>query len=309
MIKNKRLFITGVQGFVGSHLQKAVSRPDWQSTFEVVCADTQFDITDRTSLDSALSRAQPDAVIHLAAQSHVPTSYADPKETYRVNFLGTLNLLEALDESRFTGRLLFIGSADTYGLVPETDLPIREEQPLHPRNPYAVSKVAAEALCYQWSQTGPFEIIMARPFNHIGPGQGESFAVSGFAKQIAEIALGLRPPEIQVGDLDVTRDFTDVRDIVDAYLELLIKGKSGEVYNVGSGQERRISEILNSLISIAGISANTIVDTARFRPAEQRRVVCDARKLISQTGWKPSRQLHETLNEILQYWTGILQHG
>ena len=282
---------------------------DWQSTFEVVCANTQFDITDRLSLARVINQAHPDAVIHLAAQSHVPTSFADPEETYRVNFFGTLNLLEALAESRFAGRLLFVGSADTYGLVLETDLPIREEQPLRPRNPYAVSKVAAEALCYQWSQTGSFEIIMARPFNHIGPGQGENFAVSGFAKQIAEIALGLRAAEIQVGDLDVTRDFTDVRDIVDAYLELLIKGKSGEVYNVGSGQERKMSEILDSLISIAGISARITVDTARFRPAEQRRVVCDANKLMHQTGWQPRRQINETLNEILQHWTGKLQHG
>ena len=309
MTDKKNLFITGAQGFVGSHIQAAVLGADWQSTFEVVCADSQFDITDRLSLTRVINQAHPDAVIHLAAQSHVPTSFADPEETYRVNFFGTLNLLEALAKSRFAGRLLFVGSADTYGLVLETDLPIREEQPLRPRNPYAVSKVAAEALCYQWSQTGSFEIIMARPFNHIGPGQGENFAVSGFAKQIAEIALGLRAAEIQVGDLDVTRDFTDVRDIVDAYLELLIKGKSGEVYNVGSGQERKMSEILDSLISIAGISARITVDTARFRPAEQRRVVCDANKLMHQTGWQPRRQINETLNEILQHWTGKLQHG
>lgn len=309
MTDKKNLFITGAQGFVGSHIQASVLGADWQSTFEVVCADTQFDITDRLSLARVINQAHPDVVIHLAAQSHVPTSFADPEETYRVNFFGTLNLLEALAESRFAGRLLFVGSADTYGLVPETDLPIHEEQPLRPRNPYAVSKVAAEALCYQWSQTGSFEIIMARPFNHIGPGQGENFAVSGFAKQIAEIALGLRDAEIQVGDLDVTRDFTDVRDIVNAYLELLIKGKSGEVYNVGSGQERKMSEILDSLISIAGISARITVDTARFRPAEQRRVVCDANKLMHQTGWQPRRQINETLNEILQHWTGKLQHG
>ena len=149
---------------------------------------------------------------------------------------------------------------------------------------------------------------MARPFNHIGPGQAENFAVSGFAKQVAEVSLGLRSPEIQVGDLNVTRDFTDVRDIVDAYLELLLKGKSGEVYNIGSGHERKLSEILATLISIAGISANITIDPGRFRIAEQRRLVCNASKLKQQTGWQLRRQLNETLNETLQYWIGKLQN-
>jgi len=308
MTTRKKLFITGAHGFVGSHVQLAISSTDWQPTFDLVCADTHFDITDRLSLDNVMRQAQPDVVIHLAAQSHVPTSFTSPEATYNVNFLGTLNLLQALAANNFSGRLLFVGSADTYGLVSETDLPVREEQPLRPRNPYAVSKVAAEALCYQWSQTGSFEIIMARPFNHIGPGQGENFAVSGFAKQIAEISLNLRAPEIQVGDLNVTRDFTDVRDIVDAYLKLLLKGKSGEIYNVGSGQEHKMSEILASLIRIAGISAKVNINAERFRPAEQRRSICDASKLKLQTGWQPRRQINETLHEILQYWIGKLQH-
>jgi len=308
MTAKKRLFITGAHGFVGSHVQLAISGADWQSTFELVCVDTPFDITDRPSLDNVFRQAQPDMVIHLAAQSHVPTSFTNPNTTYQVNFLGTLNLLQALAANNFVGRLLFVGSADTYGLVSETDLPIREEQPLRPRNPYAVSKVAAEALCYQWSQTGSFEIIMARPFNHIGPGQTENFAISSFAKQIAEITLGLRAAEIQVGDLNVTRDFTDVRDIVDAYLGLLINGKSGEIYNVGSGQECKVSDILDSLISIAGISAKITVDMTRFRLAEQRCLVCNASKLKQQTGWQPHRQINETLNEILQHWIGKLKH-
>lgn len=309
MTTRKRLFITGVQGFVGQYLQAAILDPVWQSSFEVVGANAQYDITDRVALIGTLSKTQPDAVIHLAAQSHVPTSFEDPEATYRVNFFGTYHLLQALAATGFKGRLLYVGSADTYGLVAEKDLPIREVQPLHPRNPYAVSKVAAEALCYQWSQTGPFEIVMARPFNHIGPGQAENFAVSGFAKQVAEIVLGLHSPEIQVGDLGVTRDFTDVRDIVDAYLELLLKGESGEVYNIGSGEERKMSDILAALVDIAGISANIITDAERFRFAEQRRVVCDASKLKQQTGWQLRRQLNETLSETLQYWTGKLQHG
>ncbi len=309
MTTKKRLFITGAHGFVGQHLQAAVLSPAWLSSFEVVGADAQYDITDRASLDNVFSHIQPDAVIHLAAQSHVLTSFTDPEETFRVNFFGTFHVLQALAAARFKGRLLYVGSADTYGLVAEKDLPIREVQPLRPRNPYAVSKIAAEALCYQWSQTGPFEVVMARPFNHIGPGQAESFAVSYFAKQVAEIATGLHAPEILVGDLEVTRDFTDVRDIAEAYLALLHKGVSGETYNIGSGEEYKMSEILALLIGIAGVSAKITIDPARFRPAEQRRLVCDARKLKQQTGWFQRRQLNETLRETLQYWAGKIQHG
>jgi len=309
MTTKKRLFITGAQGFVGQHLQATALNSAWQSSFKVVGADAHYDITDRAALIGVLSQARPDAVIHLAAQGHVPTSFDDPEATYRVNFFGTHNLLQALAANQFTGRLLYVGSADTYGLVPEDDLPICEEQPLRPRNPYAVSKVAAEALCYQWSQTGPFEIIMARPFNHIGPGQAENFAVSDFAKQVAEIVLGLRAAEIQVGNLDVTRDFTDVRDIADAYLELLLKGKTGDAYNIGSGHERKLSELLTSLINIAGVSASITIDATRFRLAEQRRLVCDASKLKQQTGWQLRRELNETLNETLNYWIEKLQHG
>lgn len=309
MTIRKKLFITGAQGFVGQHLQATALSHAWQASFEVVGGDAQYDITDRASLDNVINRAQPDAVIHLAAQSHVPTSFEDPEATYRVNFFGTYNVLRALAAAKFKGRMLYVGSADTYGLVAEEDLPIRELQPLRPRNPYAVSKVAAEALCYQWSQTGPFEVVTARPFNHIGPGQADNFAVSGFAKQVAEIALGQRSAEIQVGDLDVTRDFTDVRDIAEAYLMLLLRGKSGEAYNVGSGKEHKMSDILALLIEVAGISARITIDPERFRPAEQRRLVCDASKLKQQTGWQPRRQLNETLSEIIQHCIGKLQHG
>lgn len=307
MTLRKRLFVTGAQGFVGQYIQIAVQN-DENAVFEVVCAEDQYDITDPESLDRVIKNARPDAVIHLAAQSHVPTSFADPELTYRVNFLGTLTLLQALAANDFVGRMLFVGSADSYGLVEEQDLPITEMQALRPRNPYAVSKVAAEALCYQWSQTGPFDVVIARPFNHIGPGQAESFAISGFAKQIAEIIVGLRVPELTVGDLQVTRDFTDVRDIAAAYQLLLLKGESGEAYNVGSGQERSLSELLEELIQIAGVSATVKIDSTRLRPAEQRRVVCDASKLKIRTGWYPRNSISNTLNEIIQYWVRKIQN-
>jgi len=292
-----RLFITGGSGFVGGHLAThvAAARPD------VFLVDApEFDLNQRSSLDLALEAARPDWVVHLAAQSAVPQSFADPRGTYEVNFLGTLNLLEALAARRFDGRLLFVGSGDAYGRVADADLPVRETLPLRPRNPYAVSKAAAEALCYQWSQTGPFEIVITRLFNSLGTGQSPRFAVADFAQRIADIATGRAPPRLVTGDLDVTRDFTDVRDVVRAYLMLLDRGVSGEPYNVCSGREAGLRAVVTRLAGLAGVAVELIVDPARLRPGEQRRMVGDPAKLAAATGWTAAIPLDQTLQDILQ---------
>jgi len=174
---------------------------------------------------ATIASLMPDAVLHLAAQSSVASSFENPAVTYDVNFLGTLNVLEALSKAGFKGVFLFVGSADVYGKTEETELPTRETQPLRPRSPYAVSKVAAEALCYQWSQTQSFRIVLTRPFNQIGPGQRARFAIADFAHQIVRISRGRQQPILTTGDLDVTRDFTDVRDTVHACRMLLESGK------------------------------------------------------------------------------------
>ena len=292
-----RLFITGGSGFVGGHLAThvAAARPD-----VVLVEAPEFDLNQRSSLDLALEAARPDWVVHLAAQSAVPQSFADPRGTYEVNFLGTLNLLEALAARRFDGRLLFVGSGDAYGRVADADLPVRETLPLRPRNPYAVSKAAAEALCYQWSQTGPFEIVITRLFNSLGTGQSPRFAVADFAQRIADIATGRAPPRLVTGDLDVTRDFTDVRDVVRAYLMLLDRGVSGEPYNVCSGREAGLRAVVTRLAGLAGVAVELIVDPARLRPGEQRRMVGDPAKLAAATGWTAAIPLDQTLQDILQ---------
>jgi GDP-4-dehydro-6-deoxy-D-mannose reductase len=207
-----------------------------------------------------------------------------------------------LAESGFRGRLLFVGTGDAYGLVPTDALPIKEAQPLRPRNPYAVSKVAAEALCYQWSQTGPFEVVMARPFNHIGAGQAPTFAISDFARQIAQISAGQRPPILEVGNIDVTRDFTDVKDVLKAYSLLLDKGHNGEVYNVCSGVERSVRSLVERLLQLAGIEAEIKNDPARFRPSDQPRVCGDHEKLSDHTGWQPEVSMDDTLLNLYRYW-------
>jgi len=292
------ILLTGANGFVGHYMRSAAP---------CVPLPAEVDLRDRGALTAAVAAIQTDAVIHLAAQSFVPASFESPRETFDINLYGTLNLLEALQSSGFKGRMLFVGSGDTYGQVPEADLPVRETYPLHPRNPYAVSKVAAEALCYQWSQTSGFEIIMVRPFNHIGPGQSSRFAIADFAKQVMEIRMGRRAPALQVGDIDVTRDFTDVRDVVRAYTLLLEKGQNGGIYNVCSGREYRIRSLLQQLITLAGVAAKIEQDPARLRPAEQRRMVASFDALQRDTGWQPTISMEQSLQDLLNDWEKQLQ--
>lgn len=260
------------------------------------------DILDGEALQAELRQCQPDIVLHLAAQSHVPTSFREPELTARVNFDGTRSLLTALDQSGFTGALVFVGSGDMYGLVPEASLPIRETQTLRPRNPYAASKVAAEAWCMQHSLHSQYRIVMARAFNHIGRGQNAQFVLPAMAEQLVAIERGQRPPILETGDLDVTRDFTNVSDVLDAYLALAEKGVSGEVYNVCSGLEYRVRDLVAQMIVMTGLDIQLQNDPARFRKAEQTRVVGDNSKLRADTGWAPKMDIAASLAEILDDW-------
>ena len=292
-----RVLITGDQGFVGTHALAQIP-----GAFGLSHSAPHIDIRDKSALVACLRVNPPEAVLHLAALSFVPDSFKAPEATYEVNFLGTLRLLEALAETGFKGRFLFVSSGDAYGMVAAESLPVREVQPLRPRNPYAVSKVAAEALCFQWSQTGPFEVVMARPFNHIGAGQAPTFAISDFARQIAEISAGQRPPVLEVGNIDVTRDFTDVKDVLKAYELLMSKGRNGEVYNVCSGVERSVRSLVEQLLELAGVEAEIQNDPSRFRPSDQPRVCGDNEKLFRDTGWKTKVSMDDTLLNLYRYW-------
>lgn len=288
-----RILLTGASGFIGRHLKEKVK------CLSLEDENGQIDIRDRTRVVRAVSEIQPDGVIHLAAQSFIPESFKDPQETFSVNFLGTLSLLEALKANNFSGKMLYVGSADVYGLVDPSSLPISEDHPLHPRSPYAVSKVAAEALCYQWSQTGTFPIVLSRPFNQIGSGQDPRFAIANFARQIMNIRRGHRPQKIEVGDIDVTRDFTDIDDAVEAFLCLLKSGRNGEVYNVCSGKELSIRYLIESMLKLSGVDAEIIIDQNRLRLSEQRRVCGNPQKINSEIHWHPRIPLEETLKRII----------
>ena len=298
----KRLLVTGRHGFVGTTLASMVAQEAALRDWQLVEAAAALDLRNRRYVAALVGGAPPDAVIHLAAQSFVPDAFRDPGATLQVNLFGTLNLLQALREAGFAGRMIYVSSGDVYGLVPEGALPVTEAWLPVPRNPYAVSKLAAETLCRQWAITEAMDIVLARPFNHIGRGQSERFVVSDFAKQIADVRRGSREPQVKVGDVDVTRDFTDVRDVVHAYFALLDRGARGEVYNVCSGEERSIRSILMRLVELAGVDVAIETEPVRMRKAEQRRMRGDPSKIEAAAKWKATTPLDESLAAMLDYW-------
>ena len=294
----KTLLVTGLSGFVGGHLQQALASSEtWQ-----LLAAKPHNLLDPASLDAWLQAGVPDAVIHLAGQTFVPAAFKDPAHTLQVNLLGTLNLLQALKRAGFSGTFLFVSSGDVYGQVAEAALPISETLAPKPRNPYAVSKVAAELLCQQWGYAEGWRMLIARPFNHIGPGQAASFVVPSMAQQLVGAGSGAQRLTLEVGDIDVTRDFLDVRDVISAYFALLEHGRSGEIYNLCSGVERTVRELIIEMARLAGVSVDLVQDPSRLRPADQRRVVGSAEKLQKDTGWKPSISITETLQSVLSDW-------
>lgn len=293
-LRFSQILVTGDSGFIGRHFLAAYGGHGLHD------ADGIVDLRETGRLNAAVAAIRPDAVLHLAAQSSVASSLQDPAGTYAVNFLGTLHLLEALRASGFKGVFLYVSSADVYGSVKESDLPIQEDLPARPRSPYAVSKVAAEALCYQWSRSADFRVVVVRPFNQIGPGHDPRFAVPDFARQIVAIKRRIHPPVLTTGDLEVTRDFTDVRDSVRALGRLLESGHNGEIYNLCTGLERTLSSLVCTLLELAGVSATIETDPARLRPVEQRRMAGSYAKIHEHLGWEPTIAIETTLADILK---------
>ncbi len=270
------IFVTGAGGFAGSHLSSLCS-----------VIPLQGKLADLDNLKLQLEKHKPRSVIHLAAQSHVGSSFKNPRETYEVNFLGTFNLIEALKATDFKGRFLYVSSADVYGS--SKTLPIDESHDCNPRSPYAVSKRAAELLCLHEKA---FDIIIARPFNHIGPGQSAHFALPSFVRQLK--AGGI----MRVGNLHTTRDFCDVRDMVKGYVQLLEKGKPGEIYNLCRGEEYLIEDVLHQIIAISGRTVILEKDPLLVREGEQLRMLGSYAKIYKDTGWEPEITLSTSLEHI-----------
>jgi len=313
-----RVFITGVTGFAGSHLAEYIlaNKPEvkvyglvrWRSRMDNVLGIRdkvelhEGDIKDYVSLKRCLKDIKPDYIFHLAAQSFVPTSWRLPAETLSINAVGQVHLFEAVLDLGLTPRIQVAGSSEEYGQVNPDEIPMKETNPLRPLSPYAVSKVTQDLLGYQYYRSYGLEVVRTRGFNHTGPRRGEVFVTSNFAKQIAEIEAKKKPAVIHVGNLEAKRDFTDVRDMVQAYWLSLEKGQAGEVYNLGTGRAYAMQEVLDLLLSLSKVKVKVEVDPARLRPSDVPILLPDCSKFVSLTGWKPRIPFAKTLEDLLNYW-------
>jgi len=260
------------------------------------------DLLDGFSTRKLIGSVKPDRIFHLAAQSHVPTSWNSPAATLEDNILGQLNIFEAVRDFGLDPLIQIAGSSEEYGMVYPDEVPMKESNPLRPLSPYAVSKLAQEMLAYQYHQSYGIKSIVSRGFNHSGPRRGENFVDSSFARQIARIEKGLQEPVIYVGDLTSKRDFTDVRDMVRAYWLLLEECTPGEVYNIGSGTTRSMQEVLDMLLGLSRVKVDVRVDPTRLRPSDVMILWADASKFTEATGWKAEISYEQTLRDLLDYW-------
>ena len=315
-----RALITGISGFVGSHLADFLLSKDidvfgtirWRSQLQNIrhimdkITLVEADIRDSFSLMKLLKQVNPEYIFHLAAQSFVPTSWTAPAETLETNIIGTVNLLEAVRESECDAKIHIAGSSEEYGYVLPNEVPTDETAPLRPMSPYGVSKVAADLLGFQYHRSYGLKIVRTRAFNHTGPRRGEPFVCSNFAKQIVEIEKKLQPPIINVGNLTAKRDFTDVRDIVRAYWLALQKCEYGEIYNICSGETRTIQSILDLLLEKTNITIKVEQDPKRLRPSDVLVLQGDYSKFRRQTGWKPEIPFNQTIEDLLNYWRALV---
>lgn len=315
-----RALITGAGGFVGRYLcEYLLAQSDWEllGTVYPEPAETvrsrpclslvPLDLRDAGRVGELLGDFRPDVVFHLAAQSHVPSSFADPWETLENNLRAQLNVLEGVRRAGLSSRVIVIGSNEEYGWPRPEDLPLTEESPLRPVNPYAVSKVGQDFMGLQYHLAYGMDVVRLRPFNHTGPGQAPHFVVPAFARQIARIEAGRQEPVVRVGNLEVARDFTDVRDIVRAYYLAAVAGEAGEVYNLASGIARSIRWILETLLSFTDAEVRIEVDPALYRPADASIIYGSAEKFRRRTGWEPRIPFEQTLSETLEYWRRLCQ--
>ena len=313
-----RVLITGVTGFVGSHMVDFLAKHHpavevhgvrrWRSRTENIehitagLAMHECDIRDASSVREVLEKVKPDRIFHLAAQSFVPTSWNAPEETLTTNLIGQLHILEGVRKLGLKTRIQIAGSSEEYGLVHPDEIPIKETNPLRPLSPYAVSKVAQDMLAYQYYQSYGVDSVRTRAFNHEGPRRGPVFVTSNFCRQVAEIEKGKRDAVIHVGNLEAKRDFTDVRDIVRAYWLSLEKGKAGEIYNIGSGRCWEIREMLNLILSMTDRPIEVRQDPERMRPSDVQILLSDSTKFVRETGWKPEIPFEQTIRDLLNYW-------
>jgi len=317
-----KILITGIAGFVGKHLVRYLVKDkdneilgidlkldnfsinnfiagELQSKIKVL----EVDIKDKKSVEDIIKKFKPQQIYHLAAQSSVNFSWENPIETFRINVFGGINILESIKNYCPACKILVVCTAEEYGKMDEERKAINEDFKIYPSNPYAISKSALDFFSTTYYKAYNIAVFISRSFNHIGPGQSERFVASDFAKQIAEIEGGLREPVVKVGNIEVTRDFLDVRDVVEAYSCIINRGKAGQVYNVCSGIKYKVSDLLDILMSLSAVPKIRIeVNKGRFRPIDTGIVYGDNSKIKNHTGWKPKYTIRYSLEDTLNYW-------
>jgi GDP-4-dehydro-6-deoxy-D-mannose reductase len=310
-----KILITGAAGFVGNHLLNLYKTIPETELFITKMQNEEInyegniydlDILNKNEVKSLINKIMPDKIVHLAAQSSVSMSWQQPSKTIEINVIGVINLLEAVKSIKNDIKILLIGSGEEYGYINEGELPIDENNTLRPGNVYAVSKATQNMIGNVYSKAYNMNIVIARPFNHIGPGQKSIFVVSDFCRQVAEIEKGKKEPIIYVGNIEVKRDFTDVRDVVYAYKLLLEKGIRGEIYNIGSGVAIKISELLKILLELSSVKFEVKVNKSKLRPVDIAVIETDINKIYKHTGWKPNITIRNSLRDTLNYWREIV---
>lgn len=310
----KKALITGIAGFAGSHLADHLLAKNIKvfgfyhpnhSTSNVDHIKNKIqlfsvDLLNQKKTSDAVGEIKPDYVFHLAASSSPAQSFKNPGLTLENNLQSQINLLEALVKINSSAKILIVGSAEEYGIVEKKYDPVDEQTPIQPISPYAVSKVAQDFLGYQYFMHYKLNIVRVRPFNHIGPRQSTDFVVPAFASQIVQIEKK-GSGKIKVGNINSFRDFTDVRDVVRAYLLVLDKGEMGDVYNIGSGKLVQIENVLKTLIALSPAKIEITFDKSRLAPTEVKSITCNYSKLKQATGWKPEIPLSTTLFDTINY--------
>lgn len=305
--KTLRALITGANGFVAQHtihefINHGYDVHGLDHTEDMFHHGTfhQVDLCDAKAVRSLIENIKPDVCIHLGGIAFVPMGWKDPRLVYDVNLLGTVNLLEGFRHHHPDARVVVVTSGEIYGRKSEKH-PLKENAPMFPANPYAISKMAADQHALLYAEHFNMNIMTARPDNHTGPGQSDLFVTAAFARQLAEIADHKVDPVMAVGNLDNMRNFTDVRDVATAYRLLVETGYAGQAYNIASGEVVRIRSVLDMLCDIAGVRPEINIDPARFRPTDYLPVL-DTQHLRDDTGWTPKIPLSQTLQDIYDYF-------
>jgi GDP-4-dehydro-6-deoxy-D-mannose reductase len=310
-----RSLVIGGAGFVGKYLVRhllelkhevIITKMPMEEARVEGAAVYDLDILDKATVTELLEKISPDLVFHLAAQSSVSMSWKNPQQTVDVNVKGSVNVLDGLRSMKKKARILLIGSGEEYGQVIPSETPVCETSPLRPVNIYAATKACQNMIGRIYAQAYGMNLVMVRAFNHIGPDQSPVFVAADFCRQAALIESGMQEAVIRVGNLEAKRDFTDVRDVVHAYVLLAEKGQAGETYNVGSGHAVSIGDVLKLVLKQSAVEIQVEVDEEKLRPVDVPVMEADVRKVWRDVGWKAQIQLEQTIGDMMEYWRSVI---